>query len=138
MKQREIEFRVWDTKRNEFLTDFDLCFSNYGNVSITVYPNSQDYIGDECHNGEPQRGRFIVSQFTNVFNNDAKEIIEGDILEDVAINHTVTDCVVKFEQGMFCVVSIYDDYLFDELYKHRNSKIIGNIYENKELLNKYK
>jgi len=43
------EFIVWDKERKRFMGDGEVIFSDYGDLKITVSPNSQDYVGDSTH-----------------------------------------------------------------------------------------
>ena len=79
-----------------------------------------------------------VGQFTGLYDGDGKEIYEGDILK--WSNGKMY--VVKFWQGMFyaSVEECNDGFLggfplhaFTE-FEERKCKIVGNIYDNPELL----
>jgi hypothetical protein len=129
---REIKFKVWDTKRNQFVSEFDIVFRQYGGVEIDIYPNTIDYIGDECHNGEPQRGRFEVMQYTGLVDKNGVEIYEADFIGKKG-------AYVVWSERLSCwCFKFHNDEIETPLYHDDISKheVIGNIYENPELLNK--
>jgi len=79
---------------------------------------------------------FIISQFTGLYDKNGKEIWEGDVFM------TENNCkgIVKYEDGCF-VTEIppserFDYERVDPLYYAVNMgiEVIGNIYENPELL----
>lgn len=83
----------------------------------------------------------VLMQFTGLKDKNGKEIYEGDIINYKYSRHTSTQFVVKYNefQATFIVVDNHNDlvYTFRELadYIQLNSlEVIGNIYENKELL----
>lgn len=71
----------------------------------------------------------IISQFTGLLDKNGKEIYEGDI---------VRDGVVEFKFGKWLIVNKRDDLktkiLYDAIHDTDKQEIIGNIYENPELL----
>lgn len=106
---REIKFRAWDGFQKKMFDIKSLKLPHREDLSPEVY----------------------LMQFTGLLDKNGKEIYEGDIL---SIDNSNTE--VCFYNGSFVVKDYFEgrpyDYLshFDEL----DIKIIGNIYENPELL----
>lgn len=73
-----------------------------------------------------------VSQFTGLKDKNGKEIYEGDIIENVE------KWEIIFDKGCFCSRLLDVKYLEEKTYialrAIRDYEIIGNIYENSELL----
>ena len=130
---REIKFRAWHSVLNE------------------MFPNVQNHINDKVWAfgsmlKDPER--FIIEQYTGLKDNNGKEIYENDVLEYTVFDFTDNDTqfkgVVKWIGSGFIVTQIPDklcngDYgleLFWVSQQDCELEIIGNIHENKELLNK--
>ena len=88
-----------------------------------------------------------VRQYTGLKDKNGKKIFEGDIVKyDIAygIQYKNDDCceklntfieTVKFENGEFFPIPKFsecEDYYYS--YEYRNFEVIGNIYDNPELL----
>jgi len=132
---REIKFKVWDEEYEEFINEDECVFSNG-----TLFRNHKDYmnlISDDL----------TILQYTGLKDKAGVEIYEGDIFYDDADNHIG---VVTFLNGAFVCESYFDGFEKEELEPSDNRcflaerlirdygnvfEVIGNIYENKELLN---
>lgn len=121
---RKIKFRAWDESRKEMITNFGrleqsmpelLQNDEYGNIFCGHYEDNGDWI-------EP-----VLMQYTGLKDKNGKEIYEGDILgwEKFEGTKNQTRWIVQYnnERG-FKNWSSSDN---DEI-------VIGNIYENPELL----
>lgn len=122
---REIKFRVWDTKEKKMYYDaqntYDFMINNGGCF-------------EESFKDVLEYDNYVVMQYTNNKDITGKEIYEGDIVETTrALNHIVG--VVVTIKGCWYIQDGKDSYyrLIPRFGKAEN-KVIGNIYENKELL----
>lgn len=123
---REIKFRAWAFASNTmFYPDTDLG-GELNNGSLTVIPNT------------------ILMQYTGLKDKNSKEIYEGDILN---LQHRTVgcgkntkyknfNCLVEYYKAGFIVSwpKDYGAYRFRDGDIFSKSEIIGNIYENPELL----
>lgn len=77
---------------------------------------------------------FPLMQYTNCYDINGKEIFEGDIVETTrALNHIVG--VVTMIKGCWYIQDGKDSYYrLIPRFGTAENKVIGNIYENKELL----
>jgi uncharacterized phage protein (TIGR01671 family) len=139
---REIKFRAWDTIKIIFVDEGEITFYFYGDSHIEVHPNSITYIGDRVHNGEPEECRFIIQQYTGLKDKNGKEIFEGDI---VKLSHPCwhVKCEVKYDEKLACFfceslgkIDKGTKKSFLHILKEQSLtyKVIGNIYQNPELL----
>ena len=112
MEKREIKFRVWDTQ--------DKC-------QFLKRIKTSD--------------RFVYRQYTGLKDKNGKEIYEGDVLriygsiakDDPAYGHYEPTGVVAYheERAGFIFQDGYNEMLYQKML---TVEIIGNIYENPELL----
>ena len=123
---REIKFRAWDKKKRAMLWDDDFVISE--GKPVSVFGGEIDFRIDG-----------ILMQFTGLRDKNGKEIYEGDILR-TGISGFKT--VVDYREGMFCFDPDEEGdrrhalmMILDPKYK---VEVIGNIYENPELLNPVK
>lgn len=103
---REIKFRCWDKKDKQMI----VLESQYVSEALHYYEN----------------GTHEFMQYTGLFDKHGKEIYEGDILKDLE----GTLGIVKFNNGRFEAF----DGSWDNLEFPDESEIIGNIYENPNLI----
>lgn len=133
---REIKFRAWDKeKRNMFnIARLDIADGScYDHLFSRIY----DY-WNEC----------ILMQYTGLKDKNDKEIYEGDIVAERTMG-SINYSVVKFgeiniskqaceEKTCICFYNDYsnfNDCWSDEPLNAKKIEVVGNIYENTELLN---
>ena len=155
---REIKFRAWDKEQNQMvsvsdvnLTPYCLMLSLEGNLFDEAYDREDDGIVND---------KFILMQFTGLHDKNGTPIYEGDIIiwgdKGAREKGTALHVTVEFKSGCF---GIFDGKRFHEFYHYCADKwddseitydmwgelpiekyfracfeVIGNIYENKELI----
>ena len=130
---REIKFRAKFIYHNEWLYG-DLRHFQGNNVLICEY---------EGLGGYPVKPE-TVGQFTGLLDNNGKEIYEGDIIQSFDSNGKPIRHIVEYErtEAKFVVILAerpkYDfgGDISQRWIKEFEKEVIGNIYDNPELLNK--
>lgn len=132
---REIKFRAWDKKRKLFIGN-DILFCalfNPLNSALELKNGLQNpYKRTDKKNEMEMDLEFI--QFTGLKDKNGNEIWEGDIVKYTSTNFIG---IVKFstlDTPNFRLWSIKSDIIRD-LRAFSDTEIIGNIYQNPELLN---
>ena len=132
---REIKFRVWNNFHKRFL---DIPFEGQFESKLAISQNGKMYSGKyDCIMGENQ---YTIQQYTGIKDKNGKEIYEGDIVE--IFNHPQSE-QVEWEPngcgfGFFAHDSKERDsggFQFLSDWTGSNGyKVIGNIFENPELI----
>lgn len=129
---REIKFRAWDKEDNLMYKDVGII----GNRLILEYEFDEDWeeMDQTCYVDidETNEEYFKIMQYTGIKDINGKEMYEGDIVQDVTvgikgvINWSDAKLMYLFENKIFRteLCRLYGPEL----------EIIGNIYENPELL----
>ncbi len=109
MNRRQIKFRIWDTRYNRYLA--------YTDMSL-------------CNNPE-----YIFQEWTGLTDKKGKEIYEGDILSQFSITgkYFLPLYPITFRQGTFGHCFDGDNLPF-QILDEKAVEIVGNIFENKDLL----
>lgn len=106
---REIKFRAWDKNKKKFVD----AKSYFGWSSPWIH----------------------LMQYTGLKDKNGKEIYEGDILK---LDSWTSNQQVVFDEGGFCLAGKDTGFTSDIHYIHHagipQATVIGNIYENPELL----
>jgi len=128
MRQREIKFRAWDTAHKSWYF--------YGEELNSLAPEIMEL------NKETQFSwkDIVLQQFTGLKDKNGKEIYEGDILRQLYMGNWIIAPMIwneaKAQFGMDAVVE--DDGIPSHIEivipKEQAPEIIGNIYENPDLL----
>lgn len=137
---REIRFRAWDktVKKMHYLTIMNICFE-YSHLSFEAKNGDLDGICEWPEGDESDIENQIIMQYTGLKDKNGKEIYEGDILKLTSDSAVVTWIN---EWGCYKLISLFKTYSdmgqgnVSENYPlvGFNNEIIGNIYENSELL----
>lgn len=77
----------------------------------------------------------IIMQSTGLFDKNGKEIFEGDIVNVYCCDDVVEE-IVWSQSDCSWILQAEDDYRYLANISQDTAEIIGNIYENPELLNK--
>lgn len=140
---RDIKFKIWDKEEKKFLQinwegedtrhtkgKANICYSD------SVYVTLSGYVNED---GWPYEVDADILQYTGLKDKNGKEIYEGDILSikiysgDKVIVEGKT--VVEFKNGCFGVIWGHDKaFLSLNSFFKAKFEVIGNIYENPELL----
>lgn len=131
---REYKFRVWDTENKEMLKVQELDFEDtfYGGRLSIRTDQYNDYFDIED---------MILMQYTGLKDKNGKEIYEGDIIFDSFYERKAK---VVFLEGAFWLDYIDDFKEYKTIHKRYQLlanydnksvlEVIGNIYDNPELL----
>lgn len=110
---REIKFRAWDKINKRWIKRFNIDLLS---IDVSELPNIE------------------LMQYTGLKDANGKEIYEGDIISFgdnkavVFYEHAKFRAKYKMCTNGYCIEDLSEVLYFDKV------KIIGNIYENKELL----
>lgn len=115
--KREFKFRVWDKENNFFI---------FTNLSDDYFP---------CvYSGEEEIGRYIIQQFTGIYDITGKEIYEGDFITCLKSGNTI---LIKYDRYFSCDNNDINFVGFNlGIYPPTGNHFIirGNIFENHGLL----
>ena len=83
----------------------------------------------------------VIMQYTGLKNKNEKEIYEGDIIKGFIGKSIINPCVIVFQDRTFVLSDINNEqFNGHRIFGHHDDKnqieVIGNIYENPELINK--
>ena len=126
---REIKFRAWDHRLKKFAQH-----------TFYVGSNGFTYKDSDPHGVDMSNGRRIfptgdygLMQYTGLKDKNGKEIWEGDILKSGVkpwVVKTIGACFMMIQQRPTRLIIAVERFIHEEV------EIIGNIYENPELLGK--
>lgn len=151
---RSIKFRAWDNKDNKWLLGYEYPnlrgFSMFGECML-FEEWSRILNRFILQQGDRLPEHLILMQFTGLQDKNGTDIYEGDILnvhiftqelgESLGVREGERECVGRIEHGEFGLVLNADDesmsgylLLVPGMLHEESFEVIGNIYENPELI----
>jgi len=105
---REIKFRCWNKEKKE----------------MDMHAHNRAWFGPLASKGDEREG--IVMQYTGLKDKNGVEIYEGDVVKGVGEH--------EGQSEVFCDNILWYPFQYLSDYQGENFEIIGNIYENPELI----
>ena len=124
---RDLRFRAWDKKEKKWLFGYE--YPNLGGFSLL----GEVVLMGELATIKIEKWKDIeVMQYTGLKDKNGKEIYKGDIVKEYRFNYTI-----EWNPDRLCwarTSMIRNEKRFRNLYCDDVFEVIGNIYENKDLL----
>lgn len=124
---REIKFRAWDKDYKEMLQVKAIIFNP--KTLIPDRERMEPYILDE-HNDIHYLNDIELLEYTGIKDNKGKEIYEGDIIQ----TKDFYECGELVFKGEMEVVKDLNYYINGCVFIDTSGEVVGNVYENPELL----
>lgn len=122
---RELKFRCWDVFNKEFLQEDEFTVSSIGDVLVEPFSERASKLISGMNYIKPENA-LILTQFTGLKDSEGKEIYEGDIVDYPSSIKDIR--LVEIENCQFSFIQYYESA--------NQFTVIGNIYENPELMEK--
>lgn len=130
---RNINFRVWDNEQQEYLHTDILHIKNDGTLFISKKGENP---WSALLSGECDSERFVIEQYTGLKGKNGTKIYEGDIVKHsngIGKVYYNNDTACFNVSGFYNQSQDYPTLAFSE-YGNATMEVIGNIHENRELL----
>jgi uncharacterized phage protein (TIGR01671 family) len=121
---RVIKFRAWDTSFEKWVTH-SVTISAEGRIFLMFVDDNQKF-----HCFPKTSEEIIIQQFTGLKDKNNQEIYEGDLIKTL----TGFTANVEFIEGCFTISLSKDGPAMPLFILNKPIEIIGNIFENPELL----
>ena len=131
---RKIKFRAWDKIQKRMISNGELFILDCSNELPFLPLANNFYDKDEKGNNS----EFVVMQYTGIKDIHGVEIYEGDIVK--CVEFTILGDSIEYifvcEYDVYCASFVFNskNNETNDIRYFENYEVIGNIFENKELL----
>lgn len=132
---REIKFRAWDKKRGRMFKPTSIDYHTYKNKVLVWREPYQDERVDWCQHGFELGKEIELMQFTGIYDKNGKPVFESDILEFRSVVTYVDssdNANLGMEVGFYSQRDNFESWRLLEV--GEDLEVLGNIYENPDLL----
>lgn len=133
MTANRFNFKIWDKKNKVFIYDFHL-LSEAEDGFMYFDRSNRDYVVEHNDNND-----YIILQSTGLVDKKGKEVFEGDVIKFDG-KYTKAKRLIRYSEKEGRLVACYTDFVYDYCDFNKDWisqwEVIGNIYENPELLTK--
>lgn len=130
---REIKFRAWDKQAKEMITtgvEYAVRMLGYGPDSADYSASNEAEASEHMGFGPKDFANFEIMQFTGLHDAEGREIYEGDIVDIKGTGASQ----VTYQTGAYYTWRGKSPYRLGGWLPSAKLKVIGNIYENPELV----
>lgn len=130
---REIKFRAWDEQNKVIHNDVEFLRSGVEGNDWIIFKSDKQKLEDKKVLDNPYFAQQIkLMQYTGLKDKNGKEIYENDIVKIDSWEPKIHEVV--FDRGAFCFRSSKDDKFYNDCKYLERGEVIGNVFENPELL----
>ncbi|MDO8610099.1 MAG: YopX family protein [bacterium] len=142
--QRILKFRVWDIENKKLLPWEEIWYSVCKLPANSLKNQPEEIWFPFLCMAIYANTKYVVQQFTGLLDKDNNELYEGDLIIDDCEDEERENqfpMEIIFNNGKFCIKDLDHDYIDSMLHDSKikgqiDGYLIGNIFENPELLNK--